>query len=119
MNESSKSMEELTRTVRRFVDERQWNDYQSPKNLSMALCGEAGELAEQMQWLTQDQSRNPGPEKLEAIREECADVFIYLVRIADELGFDLVDAALKKNEKNKLKYPVEMVKGRLKRRDEY
>lgn len=115
----SDSLQELTTTIRRFVDERDWNSFQSPKNLSMALCGEAGELAEQMQWLSEEQSRTPDPQKLQNIKEECADVLVYLVRIADELGFDLVQATHEKCLKNEKKYPVELVSGQLKRRDEY
>ncbi|KAB1437251.1 MazG-like family protein [Pseudodesulfovibrio senegalensis] len=115
----SDSLKELTETVRVFVDERDWGAFQSPKNLALALCGEAGELAEQLQWLTQEQSRNPEPDRRQRIADECADVLVYLVRIADELGFDLVEAAKAKCLKNEKKYPVELVHGRLKRRDEY
>lgn len=115
----SDSLKKLTEDIRRFVDERDWNSFQSPKNLAMALCGEAGELAEQMQWLSEEQSRRPDAKKLQNIKEECADVLVYLVRIADELGFDLVEAARDKCRKNDKKYPVELVHGRLKRRDEY
>ncbi|WP_147819283.1 nucleotide pyrophosphohydrolase [Salidesulfovibrio onnuriiensis] len=115
----SDSLKELTEVIRRFVDERDWSAFQSPKNLTMALCGEAGELAEQLQWLSEEQSRAPSPEKLQNIKEECADVLVYLVRIADELGFDLVEATRAKCRKNEKKYPVELVHGRLKRRDEY
>lgn len=113
------SLKELTKKVRGFVDERDWKSFQSPKNLTMALCGEAGELAEQFQWLTQEESWNPEPERKERIADECADVLVYLVRIADELNFDLIEAAQKKCSKNEEKYPVELVQGHLKRRDEY
>ncbi len=116
MNDSLKN---LTENIRHFVDERNWNEFQSPKNLAMALCGEAGELVEQLQWLSEEQSRNPEPGKLQNIKDECADVLVYLVRIADELNFDLIEATRSKCLKNEEKYPVELVNGQLKRRDEY
>ena len=67
--------------------------FHTPKNLSMALIVEAAELVEQFQWLTPEQSQNLEPEKLEAVRQECADILIYLTRFADMLDIDLLDAA--------------------------
>lgn len=113
------SLQELTARMRRFVEEREWQPYQTPKNLAMALCGEAGELAAEMQWLGSEESREPSPGKRERIGSEMADVLLYLVRIADELDIDLVDCAMRKCDANARKYPADMVRGTLRLRDEY
>lgn len=99
------SLEQLNERHRRFVEERNWQKHQSPKNLVMALTGEVGELNEHFQWLTTEESRNVTGDKKLAVAEELADVLIYLVRIADEMGIDLVAAAHEKCERNDLKYP--------------
>ena len=92
-----------------FAEERNWFQYHSPKNLTMALAGECGELLEIFQWLTPEESRadHLGPENLNATRDELADIFIYLLRLADVLSIDLEKAFWDKMEKNKKKYPVE------------
>lgn len=113
------SLEQITARMRRFVEERDWQSYQTPKNLAMALCGEAGELAAEMQWLGSRESREPSEEKRGRIAAEMADVLLYLVRIADELNIDLVQAALEKCDANARKYPEELVRGQLRLRDEY
>lgn len=113
------SLEQLTRTMRDFVEARNWQPFQSPKNLTMALTREVGELSELFQWLTQEESRNPGAERRQRIAEEMSDVLLYLVRIADELDIDLIAAATEKCEANARKYDIETVKGVLRRRDEY
>ena len=91
---------------RKFVEDRQWQNYQTPKNLSMALIVEAAELVEHFQWVTEDQSQNPNPAKKIEISNELADILIYLLRIADELNIDIGNHALKKIELNHLKYPI-------------
>ncbi len=100
------SLELIRDRARDFVARRDWQRFQSPKNLSMALIVEAAELVELLQWLDQEQSRDPGPQRLASISEELADVLIYLVRIADELGIDLAASAAAKLDKNAAKYPV-------------
>jgi dCTP diphosphatase len=97
----------------RFAAEREWERFHSPKNLAMAVAGEAGELVSLFQWLSEDESRNieSGSLKLARIREEMADVFIYLLRLADLLKLDvdlIVDAKMADNEK---RYPVALSKG--------
>jgi dCTP diphosphatase len=90
-----------------FADKRDWRKFHSPKNLAMALTGEVGELVEIFQWLTEEQSRKVmTDEKLgAAVRDELADVLIYLVRLASVLEVDVDDAVRKKIAKNKIKYP--------------
>ncbi len=112
MKKNPDSLKALTAAVRQFADERDWDQFHSPKNLSMALIVEAGELVEHFQWLTQAQSRQPDAKQQQAIALEMADVLIYLVRLADQLDIDLLTAARKKIAINAAKYPVELAKGR-------
>ncbi len=112
MKKNPDSLKALSAVVRKFADERDWDQFHSPKNLSMALIVEAGELVEHFQWLTQSQSRQPDAEQQQAIALEMADVLIYLVRLADQLDIDLLTAARKKIAINAAKYPVEQAKGR-------
>jgi dCTP diphosphatase len=113
------SMIALRDTLRKFVADRDWDKFHSPKNLAMALSVEASELVEHFQWLTEEQSRRLAPEKLVEVRDEMADVLVYLVRLADKLDVDLLDAAAKKIEKNALKYPAEKVRGSMKKYSDY
>jgi dCTP diphosphatase len=108
---SGDRIEELQRRVREFADEREWDQFHSPKNLAMALSVEAAELVEEFQWLTEEQSRNLDPERRERVRLEAADVFIYLLRIADKLGVDLAQAVADKMIVNERKYPADRVRG--------
>ncbi len=101
----------LIQRLREFADARDWEQFHSPKNLSMALIVEAAELVEHFQWLTEQQSLRLPEEKLAAVEQELADIFIYLVRIADRLGVDLIDAAWRKIEINERKYPAAKVRG--------
>lgn len=117
--ETSDSLEQLRRRLSRFARQRDWEQFHSPKNLSMALIAEAAELIEHFQWLSEDQSRDLGAEKLTEVRLELADILIYLIRTADQLGIDLVAAAYAKIEINEQRYPVEKVKGQARRAGEY
>lgn len=103
--------ESLRDQLRDFAAARDWDQFHSPKNLAMALAGEAGELLENFQWLTEEQSRHPSPEILAAASEEIADVLLYLVRLSDKLGIDPVEAANRKMVANARKYPVEKARG--------
>jgi NTP pyrophosphatase (non-canonical NTP hydrolase) len=85
----------------------------------MALTSEAGELSAEFQWLTEGESRSPTPEQLVRIRAECADVFIYLIRLADKLDIDLIAAAHDKIEENERKYPADKVRGSAKKYSDY
>lgn len=102
-----------------FALDRNWDQFHSPKNLVMALSGEVGELSEIFQWLTEDASRSVAvdPETAEAVREELADVMLYLVRLSSVLGVDLNDAVTQKLVKNAEKYPVETAYGSNKKYD--
>jgi dCTP diphosphatase len=113
------SLDELSARLRVFADERDWTQFHSPKNLVMALIAEAGELVEQFQWLNEQQSNALAPQQLEAVRLEMADVLIYLVRLADVLGVDLLGAAAAKLALNEERYPVDRVRGSARKYDEY
>lgn len=105
--------------MRQFAEERDWDQFHSPKNLAMALSVEVAEILEHFQWLTQEQSSNLPEEKLEKIEQEIADILIYLVRLADKLDIDLIKAANKKINVNARKYPLKKVKGSAKKYNEY
>lgn len=105
------SFRQLQEQVRRFVAERQWDQFHSPKNLSMALSVECAELMEHFQWLSEDQSRAPGKKERAAIAHELADIQIYLISLARALDVDLVAAAKRKLVINRRKYPVEKARG--------
>src|SRR5215510_3514500 len=100
----------LAERLRRFAAERDWEQFHSPKNLAMALVGEAGELAAEFQWLTEAQSQAPDAAQLARIRAECADVLNYLVRLADKLDIDLIAAAHEKIDDNAQRYPADKVR---------
>lgn len=101
--------------LRAFAAERDWDQFHSPKNLSMALMVEAAELMEHFQWLTEAQTVNLTAEVKPAVAEELADILLYLVRLSDKLDVDLLEAALRKIEKNAVKYPAEQVRGSAKK----
>jgi NTP pyrophosphatase (non-canonical NTP hydrolase) len=113
------SLAQLTARVRHFAAERDWEKFHSPKNLAMALTAEAGELAAEFQWLEGPESLTPDAELLRRIRGEAADVLIYLVRLADKLHFDLVEAAQAKVALNEARYPADKVRGQAKKYTEY
>lgn len=105
--------------LREFADQRDWEQYHSPKNLCMALMVEVAELMEHFQWLTEAQSGNLDAAGKAAVADELADVLLYLVRLSDRLGVDLKQAALQKLEKNAAKYPAERVRGSARKYCEY
>ena len=105
------SLEQIKTRLREFAKERDWDQFHSPKNLTMALIVEAAELVEHFQWLTEEQSQTLPPDKLAEVELEIADIQIYLIRLADKLGVDMekaVNARIKLNEK---KYPADKVRG--------
>lgn len=106
-------IEGIRQKLAAFAKERDWDQFHSPKNLTMGLAAEAAELLEIFQWLTEDQSREilKDGEEMSLVKEEVADVFIYLVRLADKLGIDIEKEVNKKIEINEKKYPVELSKG--------
>lgn len=100
----------LETALQQFADDRDWNQFHSPKNLVMALTGEVGELVEIFQWLTEEQSRQVArhPDTARAVRDEIADVLLYLVRLSSVLGVDLNEAVEHKLQSNAVKYPAKM-----------
>jgi NTP pyrophosphatase (non-canonical NTP hydrolase) len=113
------NVEELRVDVKAFIEERDWAQFHSPKNLAMALSVEVSEVVEHFQWLTEEQSRNLSAEKLADVREEIGDVMIYLTELADKLGLDPVEAARTKVAINKEKYPADLVRGNASKYTEY
>jgi dCTP diphosphatase len=109
----------LVDELERFVAERDWGKFHSPKNLAMALSVEVAEIVEHFQWLTEEQSHDLPPEMLAEIKQEIGDVMIYLTELADKLGIDPVEAAKAKMTINKQKYPAEVVKGKASKYTEY
>ncbi len=109
----------LSEALAAFSAERDWDQYHSPKNLVMALTGEIGELTEVFQWLSEAQSKSvaTNPDTATAVREELADVTLYLVRLASVLGVDLNEAVTLKLQKNALKYPADKARGTHKKYD--
>jgi dCTP diphosphatase len=105
-------MHELIKKIKQFRQERDWDQYHSPKNLVMALSVEVAELVEHFQWLTQEESRNLPDDKLDQVRDEIGDILIYLASLSEELGIDPVQAAHAKIEKNQIKYPASIVRGK-------
>lgn len=97
--------------LRAFALERDWGQFHSPKNLACALSVEAAELLEHFQWMTEEQSRSPDEAQRAQIAHEAADVLLYLVQLADQLGIDLVAAAEHKMALNAARYPVESARG--------
>jgi len=112
---SSPDLNELKQRIRDFAEAREWDQFHSPKNLSMALSAEVAEIVEHFQWLTQEQSSNLPQKKLDEVETELADTLIYLIRLADKLDIDLLQAAKNKIEVNEQKYPVDKAKGNAKK----
>lgn len=100
--------DELTRLMREFTTERDWARFHDPKSLLLALVGEVGELAELFQWVPADEAAASvaDPGRRERVGEELADVLLYLVRLADVLGIDLMEAARTKLEAGRSRYPA-------------
>lgn len=113
------NFQQLQAYLRRYAAERDWDQFHSPKNLSMALSVEAAELVECFQWLTEEQSMNLSPLQLSAVADEIADIQIYLARLADKLGVDIFEAVRQKTRKNEAKYPADKVRGSSKKYTEY
>jgi NTP pyrophosphatase (non-canonical NTP hydrolase) len=103
--------DELAKELQRFADEREWEQFHTPKNLAMALSVEASELLEIFQWLTPEQSRSLSPAARQRVSEEVGDVLNYLIRMCDLLELDPFECAWKKLELNRVKYPAEKVRG--------
>jgi dCTP diphosphatase len=114
MNDQTTTLSDLRRLVAEFVAKRDWNQFHSPKNLSMSLAIEAAELMEHFQWLTVDESRAlvEHPKKIAEVGEELADVLCYALALANELKLDVSQAVRDKMVKNEAKYPADEFRGR-------
>ena len=106
---------EVAAALRAFAAERDWETFHSPKNLAAAMSVEASEVLEHFQWLTEEQSRSLGPDKKEEVAMELADVFLYLVRLSDRLGVDLLHSAERKMKVNAKNYPVDFTRGAIRK----
>ena len=109
-------MKELQAEIREFAEERDWQQFHSPKNLSMALIVEAAELVEHFQWLTEEQSKDLSEDKLKEVAMEIADIQIYLFRLSDVLGVDIERSLAEKMRKNRSRYSVDVAKGNSEKR---
>lgn len=114
MSDQATTVAELREAVGRFVDERDWRQFHSPKNLSMAIAIEAAELMELFQWVGAEESGRVRemPVDLQRVREELADVFCFALSLANALEIDVAEAVREKLVKNAEKYPVERFRGR-------
>ena len=110
----SSDLNELKFRLREFAESRDWDQFHSPKNLSMALSAEVAEIVEHFQWLTEEQSKTLPKDKLAEVETELADTLIYLIRLADKLDIDLLKAAQNKIDINEQKYPSIKRRGMLK-----
>lgn len=105
------TLEELTAALRQFAADRSWEQFHTPKNLAMAMAGEAGEVLAELQWLTPQQCESLTADQREALALELADVLIYLCRLADVTDIDLMDAAARKIAINAGRFPSAPAEG--------
>ncbi|WP_053152645.1 nucleotide pyrophosphohydrolase [Pseudomonas protegens] len=110
----------LAASLQRFADDRDWQQFHSPKNLLLALTGETGELCEIFQWMSEADAKDAAkrPETAQAVKDELADVLMYLVRLSTVLGVDLNEAVTNKLALNGQKYPVDKAKSTSKKYDQ-
>lgn len=105
-------LKKLKNELRKFAQDRDWEQFHTPKNLILALVGEVGELAEVFQWLSDKEIKKLIKDDEEKVADELADVLLYLIRLSDQLNIDLAKAATKKIKKNQQKYPIKKSKGK-------
>ena len=110
-SQSAPAIADLCTALREFAAERDWEQFHAPKNLAIALSIEASELLEHFQWIPEARSSVLAADKRANVEEEVADVFLYLIQLADKLGIDLITAANTKLAVNALKYPVDKARG--------
>lgn len=114
MDDSTTTLAEIRDLVRTFVDERDWEKFHAPKNISMAMAIEVAELMEHFQWVGVEESREirADPPKLQQVGEELADVLCYGFALANTLGLDICETMSRKMAKNRAKYPVDRYRGK-------
>jgi dCTP diphosphatase len=112
VSDTQTTLQQLKEKMAAFVREREWEQFHTPKNLSMSIAIEAAELMEHFQWLTVEESKNLPSDALAELGEELADIVIYALSLSNVLGLDLSETILAKMEKNIRKYPSEKVRGK-------
>lgn len=105
-------LKDIIKNINNYVDERDWQQYQKPKDLAVSIAIEAGEVLELFQWKTDEEVQEYIKNNQEELADELADVFHYLLKLASDAGIDMKEASKRKIEKVKKKYPVEKVKGK-------
>ncbi|OIO35273.1 MAG: nucleotide pyrophosphohydrolase [Candidatus Omnitrophica bacterium CG1_02_44_16] len=105
-------IKEITKKIIQFRDERDWMQFHDPKNMSVSIILEASELLEHFQWKTVEEAEEYSKQNHSDIKDEIADISLYLFELADNMGIDLIEAMECKLKKNALKYPVEKARGR-------
>jgi dCTP diphosphatase len=113
------SLENLNQRLKAFAQVRDWEQFHTPKNLAMAMIAECAELVEHFQWLTPEQSMDLPEDKRDEVALEMADILIYLIRCAERLDIDLIDAVERKVAINESRYPADKVRGDARRASEY
>ncbi len=108
-------LDHIKQKLRQFAHDREWDNYHSPKNIAMALTVEAAELQEIFQWMTEEESLRLNKQKLQAVKHEIADVFLYLLTISRVLDIDILEAAAEKLALNEIKYPLDKARGNAKK----
>ncbi len=117
-NKPMRSLQSVSTSIRNFRDERDWKQFHNPKDMAIAISLEAGELMEHFLWKSPQEVEERVISHREEIRDEIADIAIYLTELADNLGIDLLEAMEEKIQKNAVKYPVEKSKGSAKKYSE-
>jgi NTP pyrophosphatase (non-canonical NTP hydrolase) len=112
-------LDQIRSRIRKFRDERDWMQFHNPKNLACSISIEANELLEHFQWSTPEESLTISRNKKTEISHEIADVAVYLIELADNLGIDLAEAIAEKMAYNEAKYPADKVRGSSKKYTEY
>lgn len=103
---------QITEKIKKFRDERDWMQFHDPKNMAVSIILEASELLEHFQWKTTEEVEQYARKNQAEIKDEIADIALYLFELADNLGINLIDAMDQKLKKNEMKYPVEKAKGK-------
>lgn len=109
--DDKQTLSELQKMIRTFVDERDWDQFHNPKDLSMSMALEVAEVMEHFQWKNEEEIKKHVRDHKPAIAEEVADVFYWVLLLSNKLDIDLVEAFKKKMDQNNAKYPVEKAKG--------
>lgn len=117
MSDQTTTVADLRAMMKKFVDERDWNQFHNPKNLSMAIAIEAAELMEHFQWAEGGRTRDirEAPEDFQLVREELSDILAFALSFANALDIDISEALREKMIKNAKKYPAEEFRGRFRR----